>query len=114
MQLYILITLEGDVSGDTLLTSVNIVHTTRCNNICLHKSVAVDSYSLSPITLSFSTADGAQRETLKSKLLDLILKEGVLLTDPKNESSFISSISTFIIDLMAALKHGTNPYEELT
>ena len=76
------------------------------------------SYSLSPIPLSISTADGARRETSKSKLLDLILKEGeVVLTDPKNETSFITNRSTFIIGLMAVLRTMVqipDTYEELT
>jgi len=76
------------------------------------------SYPLSPIPLSISTADGARRETSKSKLLDLILNEGeVTLTYPKIESSIISNRSTFIIDLMAALRTMVqipDTYEELT
>ena len=63
------------------------------------------SYPLSPIPLSLCCADGGRRETSKSKLLDLIINEGsVTLTDPKKEIRNIQQNSSFVIDLIAALR----------
>ena len=80
---------------------------------------SVLTYPLSPIPLSFSTADGNPRKTSKSKLLEVIFKEGrTNLTDnPRDATLAIRNESTFIIDLIPALRSMVQipqNYEELT
>jgi len=74
------------------------------------------SYPLSQIPLSLATGDGNRRTTSKSKLTPLLIN-GVTLKDPKSDNSVksVKENTTFIVDLMAAIRTMTNlpgTYEE--
>ena len=77
------------------------------------------SYQLLPIPLCLSTADGKPRITAKSKLQEVVLKEGdsTIVDNPQEVVAESRHNSTYIVDLMAALRSMVQipeNYEELT
>ena len=75
-------------------------------------------YPLCPVPLSLANPDGSRRTTKKSNLQSVILKHcSRELTHPRESQPSKSEVSTFIIDLMAAIRTLTvipDTYEELT
>ena len=70
-------------------------------------------------SLCLSTADGIPRKTAKSKLEEVVLKEGdsTIVDNPREVVTESKHNSTCIVDLMAALRSVvqiTENYEELT
>ena len=77
------------------------------------------SYPLSPIPLCLSTADGKPRKTAKSKLQEVVLNESnsAIVDNPREVIAESRHNSTYIVDLMAALRSVMQipeDYEELT
>ena len=75
-------------------------------------------YPLCPVPLSLANPDGSRRTTKKSNLQSIILKHcNKELAHPRESQPSKSEVSTFIIDLMAAIRTLTvipDTYEELT
>ena len=67
------------------------------------------AYPLSLIPLSLAIDDGKRRETLKSKLIALLV-ENVALKDPKTDNSVkeVKGDATFVIDLIATIQAMAN------
>ena len=77
------------------------------------------SYPLSPIPLCLSTADGKPRKTAKTKLQEVVLKEGdsTIVNNPREVVAESRHNSTYIVDSMPVLRSIVQipkNYEELT
>ena len=77
------------------------------------------SYPLSPFPLCLSTADGKPRKIAKSKLQEVVFKEddSMIVDNPREVEAEWRHNSTYIVDLMAALRQMvqiSENYEELT
>ena len=88
------------------------------NNIPIDWENAL-SYPLSPIPLCLSTADGKPRKTATSKLQEVVLKEddSMIVDNPREVVAESKHNSTYIVDLMAALRSMVQipeNYEELS
>ena len=76
-------------------------------------------YPLSPIPLCLSTADGKPRKTAKTKLQEVVLKEGdsTIVNNPREVVAESRHNSTYIVDSMPVLRSVVQipeNYEELT
>ena len=111
--------LQKDNNSSTVAVNRDILASVLCHSAKYSQPIDWEvafKYPLSPIPLSLSTADGKLRKTSKSKLLPKILKDA-RLSDPKEETVSDKSHSTFVVDLMAAIRTLSNipeTYEKLT
>ena len=67
-------------------------------------------HPLCPIPLSIASADGSQRKTTKSKLIDEMSKKAVSnMSYLKTNVAAKNNVSAFIIDLMLCIRQLTDP-----